>query len=69
MQWASGSSYEVHHYFVLALQQQGYWLKGKKHAYGMQIFTTGDKYEGEWYKDVRQGRGTFFYHGNDVYKV
>lgn len=35
----------------------------------MQLFTTGDKYEGEWYKDVRQGRGTFHYHGNDVYTV
>lgn len=35
----------------------------------MQLFTTGDRYEGEWYKDVRQGRGTFYYHGNDVYQV
>ncbi len=40
-----------------------------QHGHGIMYYYNGDKYDGDWYKDKRQGRGTYTYAGGADYQV
>jgi hypothetical protein len=35
---------------------EGEWRDGRKHGTGVLIFPTGDRYDGDWENDTRQGK-------------
>jgi len=36
---------------------------------GIQQYANGDKYEGEWYDNKKNGKGVFYYANGDVYEA
>jgi len=39
---------------------QGEWLDNKKTGYGVQVYPSGDKFEGQWQEGLRHGEGTLW---------
>lgn len=42
-------------------------LKRKANGYGIAVFDTGGRYEGEWKNNKRQGKGTFYWADGEYY--
>ena len=41
---------------------------GRAVGYGVFTWSTGDKYEGEWESNLKDGKGADFFHNGDTYK-
>ena len=40
---------------------------GKKHSYGIMVYLTGKKYEGQWQNDKKAGQGTEVFPNKCIY--
>ena len=48
---------------------QGYWTaEGTRHGYGIQVWRDGSKYEGQWKRDMANGKGRLIHADGDVYE-
>ncbi|CAM1342646.1 MORN repeat-containing protein [Tenacibaculum amylolyticum] len=43
-------------------------LKGKANGYGIAVFDTGGRYEGEWKNNKREGKGVFYWADGEHYE-
>ncbi len=39
----------------------GEFIKGLKHGFGRIVYPTGNRYEGYWKNDMKDGKGTMFW--------
>ncbi len=60
--WESGEKYEGYWKFDASLNY------GKRHGYGVNYFSNGAKYDGNWVEGKKQGKATYTYQPESIYK-
>lgn len=55
-------------FFVIFFFAKSRWHDDKAHGWGMKAFANGDRHEGEYCLDLRQGCGTYHWANGDCYE-